>query len=76
MKKPQDLKATMQAITGGGSPAMAKIVVEAMKLTEASRGASAGGQGKSACSVCSESLRAWGSMAYMRSSSTEVTVSS
>lgn len=38
MKKPQDLKATMQAITGGASPEIAKIVVEAMKVSEAARG--------------------------------------
>eukprot|EP00878_Enallax_costatus_P021878 GHUV01023188.1.p1 GENE.GHUV01023188.1~~GHUV01023188.1.p1 ORF type:complete len:111 (+),score=26.14 GHUV01023188.1:236-568(+) len=42
MKKPQDLKATMQAITGGASPAIAKIVVEAMKLAESARGAAQG----------------------------------
>lgn len=38
MTKPMDLKATMQAISGGGSPQMAKIVMTAMKLLDQSQG--------------------------------------
>ncbi|WIA13025.1 hypothetical protein OEZ85_006634 [Tetradesmus obliquus] len=35
LSKPMDLKATMQAISGGASPQMASIIITAMKMSEA-----------------------------------------
>jgi hypothetical protein len=38
LSKPMDLKAAMQAISGGASPKMASIIINAMKMTEAAQG--------------------------------------
>ncbi|KAF8067327.1 hypothetical protein HT031_002375 [Scenedesmus sp. PABB004] len=37
LSKPTDIKAAMQAIAGGGSPQMASIIVQAMRMAEATR---------------------------------------
>jgi hypothetical protein len=38
LSKPMDLKAAMQAISGGASPKMASIIISAMKQSEAANG--------------------------------------
>lgn len=38
LMKPMDIKTTMQAIAGGASPDMARIIVDAMHMSESSRG--------------------------------------
>jgi hypothetical protein len=38
LSKPMDLKAAMQAISGGASPQMASIIITAMKMSEAANG--------------------------------------